>query len=59
MYVCLRGCIYIQTGIEGTVTHSLCSLFLPPQSAHPPAAYFYEEEEEDEGEEEKRESLLV
>lgn len=26
---CLCGCIYIQTGIEGTVTHSLCSLFLP------------------------------
>lgn len=29
VYVCLCGCIYIQTGIEGTVTHSLCSLFLP------------------------------
>lgn len=29
VYVCLCGCIYIQTGIEGMVTHSLCSLFLP------------------------------
>lgn len=29
VYECLCGCIYIQTGIEGTVTHSLCSLFLP------------------------------
>lgn len=26
---CVCGCIYIQTQIEGTVTHSLCSLFLP------------------------------
>lgn len=35
-----RGCIYIQTWNEGTVTHSLCSLFLPlsapPPPHHPP-----------------------
>lgn len=41
VYECLCGCIYIQTGIEGTVTHSLCSLFLPHNlPTHPPSAYF-------------------
>lgn len=37
VFVCLCGCIYIQTGIEGMVTHSLCSLFLPHNlPTHPP-----------------------
>lgn len=36
-YACLCGCIYIQPGIEGAVTHSHCSLFLPHiLPTHPP-----------------------
>lgn len=47
VYECLCGCIYIQTGIEGTVTHSLCSLFLPHNlPTHPPLVYSWGEDAE-------------
>lgn len=34
------GGIYIQMGMEGALTHPLCSLFLPPQSSRPLSAHF-------------------